>query len=394
MSLEVPWALRPPRAAYVHIPFCLSKCYYCEFSSFPGMEPLFGPYTDALVEEIGRTPPPACVSDDGCTLDSVYLGGGTPTLLPEVELARVLSALRGRFGLLPGCEVTIEANPGTVDESSLAQLLALGLNRLSLGVQSFDDDLLSRIGRAHSARQAIDAYSAARGAGFRNTSIDLIFALPGQTVRHWSKTLDVAAGLDSEHVSLYELTVEEGTRFAQMCAEGLLELPGEDEQLEMYELAIQRLTGAGFKHYEVSNFARPGFCCRHNQVYWRNEPYYGFGAGATSYTCGDRSRRVPFPRDYIAAIESGSDLIEFSEHLEDRALLAETVIQGLRMLDGIDTRRFRETTGADLLHEYEQEIDRLAARGLVEVADGHLRVTHQGLLLLNDVAQEFLPPPA
>ncbi len=305
---------------------------------------------------------------------------------------------------MPDCEVTIEANPGTVDEAKLAALREAGFNRLSLGVQSFDDEFLRSIGRSHTRAQALDAYSTARKAGFANVGIDLIFALPGQTLSHWRGTLGTAAGLHPEHISLYELSIEEGTRFAELCAEGEIEPIDEDTRVEMYESAIDGLIGAGYEHYEVSNFARPGFRSRHNTTYWLNRPYYGFGAGATSYISGARARRVAHARDYIRAIKSDAsglafrpeasdvwpDLIEFSETLDPRARLGETIILGLRMLDGIDLARVRTETGLDALTEYAPQIDRLTARGLVELTDTRLKVTHRGLLLLNDVAAEFV----
>ena len=374
-----------PRAAYVHIPFCISKCHYCDFDSFPGLDALFDDYVRALILEIDRTR-----ADDGADLDSVYFGGGTPTVLSAAALISVLRALDSRFVVAPDCEVTIEANPGTVGESRLAELRGAGFTRISLGVQSFDDGFLTRLGRAHNARDAIDAYEGARAAGFANVGIDLIFALPGQTASHWETTLDAALGLSPEHISLYELTIEQGTRFARMCAEGLLELPDEDAMLEMYETAIENLTSAGYEHYEVSNFARPGFRSRHNQVYWRNEPFYGFGAGATSYVRGVRAHRISDPRAYIEAIFSGSDAVDSSEELSRRARLAETVILGLRMLEGVDLDRVEAGTGVEAGSEFADEIADLTERGLVEVVGRRLRVTHQGLLLLNDVSQAFV----
>lgn len=311
------------------------------------------------------------------------------------------------MGLAPDCEITIEANPGTVDEKKLAELREAGFNRLSLGVQCLDDEFLRSIGRVHTRDEALDAYSAARRAGFANIGIDLMFALPGQTLSHWRDTLDAAVGLRPEHISLYELSIEEGTRFAELCAEGRLAPVGEDTRLEMYELTIARLTEAGYEHYEVSNFALPGFRSRHNVTYWLNRPYYGFGAGATSYINGARARRVAHPRDYINAIASDAsdasehasrpkahddrpDLIEFCETLEGRARLGETIMLGLRMLEGIDLARVWAEIGLDPLGEYAAQIERLARRGLVEITDTCLRVTRRGLLLLDDVAAEFM----
>jgi oxygen-independent coproporphyrinogen-3 oxidase len=373
-----------PRAAYVHIPFCVSKCHYCDFDSFPGMEPIFDEYLRALVREIEATPAHAY------PLSTVYFGGGTPTVLSSGQLAEALHAIERRFGLASDAEVTVEANPGTVDESKFAKLREAGFNRLSVGVQSFDDDFLSKIGRAHNARDAVEAYRAARRAGFANIGIDLIFALPGQSVSHWETTLDTAIGLDPEHVSLYELSIEQGTRFAELCAEGRLALPDEDTQLDMYELAIAKLTSRGYEHYEVSNFARPGFRSRHNQVYWRNEPFLGFGAGAASYVGGIRAHRVSDPRSYIDAVLSSSNAIDFSEELAGRAALAESLMLGLRMLEGIDLHKLSEQTCTDALAEFGPQIESLVARGLVELAGARLRVTHRGLLLLNDVSQEFM----
>ena len=425
------------QAAYVHIPFCVSKCAYCDFNSYAGMQSVFDDYVRALVCEIEQTAgidlegtpaPPAGPSGASgphpgvrC-LDSVYFGGGTPTILDAAQLTTVLDAIRRCFGIARDCEVTVEANPGTVDEAKLSALRNAGFNRLSLGVQSFDNEFLRSIGRAHTRAQALDAYAAAREAGFDNVGIDLIFALPGQTVAQWERTLDSATGLagrsgrspsrpdqagcsgrspsrpDPEHVSLYELSIEEGTRFAELCAEGRLQPLDEDVRVEMYELAIRKLSAAGYEHYEVSNFARPGFRSRHNTTYWHNQPYYGFGAGATSYVNGTRARRVAHACDYTAAIaKKGTvpererpDLIEFSETLDPRARLGETIVLGLRMLEGVDLARVQADTGFDPLAEYAPEVERLTQRGLIELTDTHLRVTHSGLLLLNDVAREFV----
>ncbi|MCE5198984.1 MAG: radical SAM family heme chaperone HemW [Armatimonadota bacterium] len=379
----------PPEAAYVHVPFCLSKCHYCDFNSYAGMQAIFDDYANALMTEIKRTGSEFDTTQSR-PLDSVYFGGGTPTVLSADILGTILATIDETLHLSPDAEITIEANPGTVDEYKLVELQQRKFNRLSLGIQSFDDEFLAKIGRVHTADQAITAYHLARQAGFKNVGLDLIFALPGQTLEHWSRTLDTAIQLSPEHVSLYELSIEEGTRFADLCAQGRLELPDEDTQLAMYELAISKITSAGYEHYEVSNFARPGFRSRHNQVYWRNDPYYAFGAGATSYVHCVRARRVGSPAEYIQAIYLGSDGIEFSERLTGRALVAETIIQGLRMLDGIRLSKISQKYFTDIASEFAVVIQRLQERGLVELVGDCLRVTHNGLLLLNDVAQEFI----
>jgi oxygen-independent coproporphyrinogen-3 oxidase len=367
-----------PLAAYVHVPFCVSKCHYCDFNSRAGLDDLFEPYVRAVVREIDR----ASISHP---LDTVYVGGGTPTILPASRLLAILS----RIPLAVGAEVTVEANPGTVDEESLRELRDGGFNRISIGVQSFDDAFLNQIGRTHTAAQALEAYESARSAGFENVGLDLIFALPGQTLQHWETAVNEAVELGPEHISTYELTIEEGTRFGEMCAAGELDLPSEEDQLAMYELVIARLSRAGYEHYEVSNFALPGFRGRHNLTYWRNQPYFGFGAGSTSYVNGVRARRISGVETYIDEIQAGRDAIEFTERLTGRALVAETIIQGLRLLDGIDLNDFLRRTGCSLTDQFADEIERLSRRGLVAVAGSRLTLTHQGLLLLNDVSSEF-----
>lgn len=350
------------------------------------MDSLFAEYTQALITEIENAADPDAPQT---RLETVYFGGGTPTMLPADHLIDIFSAIRQTFGISENAEITIEANPGTVDIAKLNALKEAGFNRMSIGVQSLDDEFLTRIGRAHTSRQAIEAYDSARQAGFSNIGIDLMFALPGQTIEHWANTLDSAISLAGEHISLYELSIEEGTRFAEMCAAGKLELPDEDVQIEMYELAISELTSAGYEHYEVSNFARPGFRSRHNQVYWLNRPYYGFGAGATSYVGGVRAIRLGDPAKYIESICSEEGPIESSEQLTGHALLGETMIQGLRMVEGVDVDRIDAEYDADIALEFEEEICSLKGRGLLEESGGRIRVTHKGLLLLNDVSLEF-----
>ena len=310
-------------AAYIHIPFCVRKCLYCDFSSHAGMEHLFAPYVEALKTEIRREAerfPDARIS-------TIYFGGGTPNILAPEQLAGILDEIRRSLQVADDAEISIEANPGVgervgewesgregewgrgrVGELPHSPILPFprsspcppclsgsppirnpkseirnAFNRLSLGVQSFHDDELRLLGRIHTADEAVRAFHDAREAGFENISIDLMYGIPGQMLESWRATLDKALDLAPEHISLYSLTVEEGTPFHAMQVEGRLTLPGDEIEADMYEEAIRALTSAGFEHYEVSNFARPGFRCRHNITYWHNEPYFGFGAGATGY---------------------------------------------------------------------------------------------------------------
>jgi oxygen-independent coproporphyrinogen-3 oxidase len=323
-----------PTAAYIHIPFCKSKCFYCDFNSYPGQEGLRAEFVDALVKEINAA------IDSKNPLETVYFGGGTPTLLSAEHLLRILEAIRAKFGISPDAEVTIEANPGTVTPETLAALRNGGFNRLRIGVQSFDDQTLQILGRIHSAKEAQRAFLEARKANYGNISIDLMYALPDQTISNWESTLQKALELSPEHISLYELSIEEGTHFGNLRSRCMIQLPDEDLQLEMYQMAIDRLTSAGFEHYEVSNFARPGRRSRHNQVYWRNEPYYGFGAGATGYVQGIRYTNTATPRDYIDQVNASGRAVATEESLTGRESMGETIMLGLRMLDGVDTFAF------------------------------------------------------
>lgn len=372
------------KSAYVHIPFCRAKCFYCDFNSYPGRENLFKDYVTALILEINRAEPVEA------ELDSVYFGGGTPTILPPDALASVLDAINSRFGISGSAEVTVEANPGTVDASSISELRKAGFNRLSIGVQSFNDDILERIGRIHTTSEARSAIMQGRDAGFSNISIDLMYALPDQTIEDWQNTLDAALEISPEHISLYELTVEEGTVFGNLRRKCQINLPDEDLQMEMYTLAINSLTNAGYEHYEVSNFAKPGYRSRHNQVYWRNEPYFGFGAGASGYIGGTRYTNISSPDFYIERLLAGESVVESSETVTGRQSMGETVMLGLRMLDGLDLDAFEERYGVSLFDVYRKEVTEFTTKGLLEVADSRLRLTSKGLFLANTVAASFL----
>lgn len=376
----------PAQAIYIHIPFCIAKCAYCDFTSYPGQGARHEEYVAALCQEIERAVPQAPIS-------TIYIGGGTPTVLSAEQLSGVLGALFSRFEVEADAEITLEANPGTVDLAKLRALRGAGFNRLSLGVQALDDAVLRKLGRIHTVEQARQAYQNARAAGFDNLSLDLIFALPEQTLDKWGRTLAQAVELAPEHASLYELSIEEGTKFAELYAAGRLEIPDEDVRLDMYEAAIKTLTAAGYEHYEVSNFARPGRRSRHNQVYWRNESYFGFGAGAVRYLDGVRCNMTISVARYIADIRAGLDPTESCEQLTERALMGETVMLALRTTDGLDLRAFEARFGTTLAEAYGPIITSLQRDELVELTPTHLRPTHQGLLLANQIALQFIEVP-
>ena len=375
---------------YVHIPFCLRKCLYCDFTSYPGKEGLFEEYVQALRAEIrlaGDRFPEVRVP-------TIYFGGGTPNVLSADQLTSVLDQIKQSFDVLSDAEITVESNPGL-------PITQDGFSRLSLGVQSFQDNELQALGRIHSADEAMKAY---RDAEFSNISVDLMYGIPGQTLESWRETLDKALDLGPEHISLYSLTIEEGTPYWDMRRSGSLELPGDDIEADMYELAIEKLTSDGYDHYEISNFARPGFECRHNITYWENEPYFGFGAGATTYLPGDgemgrwgdganrltRRTNTASVEEYIRRIGSGESQVESEECLTGKSAMGETVFLGLRMLRGVDVNAFRQRYGMTPQEAFPHEIADLVERGLIEMTPDAIRLTHRGLLLANDVFAEFV----
>jgi oxygen-independent coproporphyrinogen-3 oxidase len=394
-------AMDEPLSLYVHIPFCRSKCAYCDFNSYAGQEALIPAYVGALLQE-ARAWSRVC---GGKRVETVYFGGGTPSLLPLAEAERLIEGLRQRFAVATEAEVSLEANPESVDLAYLRGLRTLGFNRLSLGVQSFDEEELRFLGRIHTATGAAAAYDAARRAGFADVGLDLIFGLPEQRPSRWRRSLARALRLGPEHLSLYALTVEEGTPLARAMSEGKVQEPDEDAQAAMYTESEERLEAAGYEHFEISNWARPGHRCRHNLTYWETRPYLGLGAGAHSYLGGCRFANTPLPKDYIELVqasgppEEGAGGLDLSrmpqvaslERLDEQTEMADTVILGLRLAEGVSLRRFRERFGVGLEERYAQEISELTAWGLLEVSAGRLRLTRRGRLLANEAFLRFLP---
>lgn len=377
-----------PKAAYVHIPFCLSKCHYCDFNSYAGFDHLHDTYVSALILDIEHTalaqPPPLP------PLETVYFGGGTPTVLRPHELARVSAAIKGAFGMADDAEVTVEANPDTVTPEGLHILRSFGFNRISIGAQTFASDGLGLIGRRHTASRTVKAVADARAAGFTNVGLDLIFGLPGENIAYWRRDLKKALQLRPEHLSVYELSFEEGTPFGEAQKRGEIGPVAEEESLEMYETAIEAATVAGYEHYEVSNFALPGFRSRHNTVYWHNKPYYGFGAGAAGFVDGVRFRRLSDPAQYVEAIELQEEPNELAESLSEDKYIGETMMLRLRLLEGIDINQFSAEYGVDLLARFRETVDRQVSKGLVELVEDRLKLTHKGLLLLNEVVADYI----
>ena len=376
-------------ALYIHFPFCVRKCLYCDFNSLAGSTISAREYVAVLVRELELR---AATLDGQITAPTLYFGGGTPSLMAPELLKLIIDGARRLYALSPDAEVTMEANPGTVDRKKLAGYRAAGVNRLSLGVQSFDDTMLVRLGRVHSARQALEAVTAAREAGFANIGIDLIHGLPGQSVALWGDDLQRVVDLTPEHVSAYGLSVEEGTPFHELAGAGRLDLPNEEDALKMLEMTAEVLQEAGYEQYEISNFARPAYRSRHNQVYWRRGDYLGFGAGAHSFLrdgWGRRWHNLDQPAAYLQAMKRGLP-VEEPVTLERRDAMAEFMFLGLRLLDGVELAAFQREFGEAVTDVYSREVAQLQGMDLIELAGDRLRLSRAGLPLANQVFRSFL----
>lgn len=376
---------------YIHFPFCLKKCLYCDFNSLAGSSVTPSEYAAAVVREMELR---AERLDGPLSAGTLYFGGGTPSLMEPAEVAILVDAARNFYSLAEDAEITIEANPGTHTPEKLAGFRSAGINRLSLGVQSFNDTLLTGLGRVHTARQALDAFAAAREAGFANISIDLIHSLPGQDLAAWREDLSRAVQLRPEHISAYALAVEEGTPFQTMKNEGRLSLPDEDEDLAMFRHTSSYLKDHGFEHYEISSFSLPGFRSQHNQVYWHRRSYLGFGAGAHSFLRlpegGIRWHNIPSPEAYLDSIMQSRIPEEEVITLTRSDEMTEFMFLGLRMLDGVETAQFHRQFGLSLQEAYPTELPKLLSEGLLESSAGMIRLSEKGLLMANQVFMRFV----
>ncbi|MFA4904988.1 MAG: radical SAM family heme chaperone HemW [Candidatus Margulisiibacteriota bacterium] len=355
---------------YIHIPFCRKKCDYCDFISFPNKEHLIDQYVKNIIKEIHCFDFGFLILD----LNTIYIGGGTPTLLESAHFENIISSIICHLSLdVCHSEITVEANPGTADKQKLKALKELGVNRLSIGIQSFNDKHLRTLGRIHNSSEALQFYEDARSVGFDNINLDLIFALPGQTLEEWKVDLNLALSLVPEHISAYNLTIEEHTPFALRITD--YELPSNETEADMYEYTIETLTSAGYRHYEISNFARPGFECQHNLVYWRNGNYLGIGAGAHSHMNGKRWSNPNCIEQYL---ETATFSRRFPDSNPDQR---ETIFLGLRLLDGLEVEKFRG---------FEKEVAELMANNLLMRRNNHYKLTRKGLYLANLVFEKFV----
>lgn len=395
----------------MHIPFCLSKCFYCDFYSVPVAGQDIDRFLRALLVELEREIEGLAERRGSWPLlKSLYIGGGTPTCLPAECLVQLLEkcqeilgikAGKGRAAFSPGAagrevEITVEANPGTLEGNKLYWIRKAGANRLSLGIQSLDREMLKTLGRRHTVEEALAALQEARGAGFKNVGIDLLLGLPGQTVTRWSQELPQVVALGAEHLSVYLLSIEPGTKFYREQQEGRLSLPGEDIEAALYEETVAYLTACGYHHYEISNFACPGYECAHNLIYWDNAEYLGVGPAAWSFIReGENAVRRGNVADvevYCQRIEAGKEVVAVREEVSKELEIAETVILGLRRTAGISRHFFQERFGKNIDEVYGSTIAELEARGLLRCQGDAIRLSRRGLLLANQVWIRFLPP--
>ena len=372
-----------PAGIYLHIPFCRSRCSYCDFATdvFKNEETVER-YVSALKLEIERFDFPAQ------TVDTVYFGGGTPSLLSSKQLETILGAVYCRFDVLPGAEITMEMNPATVSLETLAQYRSLGINRASFGAQTFDDNELKRLGRRHTAADVRETIELLRQADFNNVSFDLIAGLPRQTLEDWERNLNEALKLKPEHLSLYLLEIHQGTPLAEQIRSRRQPLPDEDLSADMYELMIAKTAAAGYAQYEISNFSLPGFESKHNSKYWTLEPVYGFGCSAHSFD-GEKKRRANErdTRRYVELIETGGTAIVEDDEI---CVKSEFAFLGLRLSEGIDLAEYEKRFGVDLRGEYASELERIAEADLIEFDSNHLRLTQKGKLFSNEVFSIFV----
>ena len=380
-----------PFALYAHIPWCRHVCPYCDFNVYASSEPPETPYIEALAAELAARA--ARAPWRGRALRSVYLGGGTPSLLSANAIVTLLEAAARAFGLVPGAEVTIEANPGGLTEERLRGYRGAGITRLSLGAQSFTPAHLRTLGRDHTLDDIGAAVAAARAAGFENLSLDLIFGVPGGTVADWKGDLAAALALEPPHVSAYSLTYEESTPFFAWRARGRLVPVGEDDEAAMAEATVDTLEAAGLRRYEISSFARPGYESRHNLAYWDGSDYLGIGAGAHSFAAtpapGRRLANERLPARYVAAVAATGSAVASEEWLTEAQARAEFCFTGLRQVTGVDTTAFRQRFGCDVEEAF-PHVARLVADDLVERVAGRLRLTARGLRFADTVAARFL----
>ena len=378
---------KQPLGLYIHIPYCIHKCGYCDFNSHPIKQDEMDHYIDALVVEMKHY---AKIYTNTNIIKTIFLGGGTPTTLNPFQLERILKECVNEFTIASNAEITIEANPATVGIELMKSIRTMGYNRISIGVQSFDKAELKLLDRAHGPKEIHSTVDCARKAGFDNLSLDLMFAVPNQSLSSWENNLNKALEKNPEHLSTYNLTIEQGTAFSKLQSNGKLIMPDDDHQLELYKRTIERLTKKGFHHYEISNFARRGKECKHNITYWENKNTLGLGAGASSYMNGTRFKNINLPAHYIRQVKEKKIAVEHSETLEPRQAMGETIMLGLRLLQGISIHQFEKRFQISFINLFRNIISALKEKELVIIEKDYLRLSQKGLFWADSVILEFI----
>ncbi len=377
-------AMTHPLSLYIHIPFCTTKCYYCAFNTYAFHKEQAQSYLNALSTEM------ALYAHSSPPLKTIFFGGGTPSILSAATLDCLFAELQSLFQICPDAEITVECNPGTVNREKLQIMHSAGINRLSFGVQAMDDAILRQIGRIHKVSDVVQSYQLARETGFDNINLDLIFALPNQTIAQWKSSLQAVIAFQPEHISTYNLVLEEGTAFYEWRQAKKLKLPPNELEADMYELAIEMLTYVGYEHYEISNFVKPSHEARHNLVYWNNEPCMGLGVSAWGYLNGVRYSNIRSLTDYVDCLAQYKKPIAYSERFTGRDEKAETVMLGLRKREGIQCNNYQRRFGEPIDAEFGEVIEKWTNLKLLEWKNGSLRLTGQGLMLANEVFMDFL----
>lgn len=367
---------------YIHIPFCKQKCFYCDFPSYASIDYLREDYVEALCKEI----------EDKASkyiIKSIFIGGGTPSYLETKEIVKVLNSIK-KLELMEGMEFTMECNPGALEEEKLAAMLNGGVNRISMGLQAVQNSLLKDIGRIHSFKQFEENFNLARKVGFKNINVDLMFGLPNQSVDEWKESLEVIANLHPEHISAYSLIIEEGTAFYTLWERNKLILPSEEDEREMYEITKGVLSEYGYNQYEISNYAKEGFECYHNKVYWKSKEYLGVGSASTSFIDDKRIKNIENVKNYIDRINSGEEIVEeiTVNTIEDS--MEEFVFMGLRMITGISLSEFEKRFRVNIESIYKDVIDKNINNKLLVLEGDNLKLTEKGIELSNSVMSDFI----
>lgn len=371
---------------YIHIPFCRSKCSYCHFLSMAAPRSTVDRYQNAVMAELG-----GCAEQlYSASVDSIYFGGGTPSLIPGEHIENLVGQCRRTMAVVDYCEISLEANPGTLSSDRIASYRRSGVNRVSVGAQSFSDSELSAIGRVHDSGMIKESLSLLRQGGIANINVDLMLGLPGQTSKSWKESLEGVERLEAPHVSVYMLDLDEECPLHSRVVSGAVRLPDEDLVSDLYLETIEFLGCCGLRQYEISNFAAPGYECRHNLKYWLREPVRGVGLGSHSFDGKCRYANCSQMAQYLAAVESGRSVESMREPLTEAQALAESLFLGLRLEEGVDCARLEKIYGDGCLDPYQAGLQEMSRRGLVEWNQSHLRLTPSGKLLSNEVFQLFV----